>query len=60
MVQIQKVQTDRSKIDLEDESMVRHWTKLFQTSKEEIAAAVEKVGNNAETVRKELARDKAR
>jgi hypothetical protein len=54
---IQPVQPDRSKIELEDETVIRHWKKLLGASKEEIGAAIEKVGNNPETVRKELARN---
>lgn len=55
-IDIQPVRPDRGKVQLEDETVVRHWTKLFGASKEEIGAAIEKVGNNPETVRKELAR----
>lgn len=52
---IQPVHPDRSKIELDDETVIRHWKKLLGASKEEISAAIEKVGNNPETVRKELA-----
>lgn len=55
-IEIQPVQPDRSKIVLDDETVVRHWTKVFGASKEEIGVAMEKVGNNPDTVRKELAR----
>jgi hypothetical protein len=43
-----------NKIDLSDVAVVRHWTKKLGKSKEEIAAAIEKVGDNVETVCKEL------
>lgn len=55
-IEIQPVHPDRSKIELEDEAVLRHWTKIFGASREEIGVAIEKVGNNPETVRKELAR----
>ena len=44
----------RTNIDLTDETIARGWVKKLGHSKEEIAAAVEKVGDNAETVKKEL------
>ena len=55
-IEIQPIQPDRGKIVLEDETVIRHWTKLFGASKEEIGAAIDKVGNNPDTVRKELLR----
>ncbi len=45
---------DRSRIDLTDEGIARRWSKQFGKSVEEIAAAIEKVGDNAQTVKKEL------
>ena len=45
---------DRNRIDLTDNSVARHWSKQFGKSVEEIAAAIEKVGDNAQTVKKEL------
>jgi hypothetical protein len=36
--------------------VVRHWTKTLGSSKEEIEAAIAKVGNNPDTVAKELSR----
>ena len=47
---------NRSSIDLSDEIIARAWVKKLGKSKEEIAAVIEKVGDNAETVKKELAR----
>ena len=45
---------DRSKINMHKEFEVRHWIKHFGVTKEELARAVEKVGNSAATARKEL------
>jgi hypothetical protein len=45
---------DRNKIDLSDDSVARHWAKKLGKSRDEIAAAIEKVGDNCESVRKEL------
>ena len=45
---------DRSRIDLTNKSIARRWSKKFGKSVEEIAAAIEKVGDNAQTVKKEL------
>ena len=45
---------DRNKINLSDDVVARHWAKKLGKSKEEIAVAIEKVGNNCESVRKEL------
>jgi hypothetical protein len=43
-----------NKIDLADPACARHWSKKLGKSKEEIAAAIVKVGDNCETVCKEL------
>jgi hypothetical protein len=56
-IKIQPIHPDRSKIELEDGSAARHWVKILGAPRDTIAAAVEKVGANPETVRKELARD---
>ena len=53
---INPVKEDRSRVNLANSALVRHWTKTLGVSKAEIVRAVEKVGDNAETVRKELAR----
>ena len=42
------------KIDLADDAVARRWAKKLGKSKEEIGAAIEKVGDNCETVCKEL------
>lgn len=46
--------TDRNKIDLTDDVVAHHWSKKLGRTKEEIAAAVAKVGDNCESVKKEL------
>jgi Protein of unknown function (DUF3606) len=45
---------DRSRIDLSDYEIAKQWVKKLGKSKEEIAAAISKVGDNAKTVMKEL------
>ncbi|MGZ4973660.1 MAG: DUF3606 domain-containing protein [Limisphaerales bacterium] len=45
---------DRSRIDLSDGEIAKQWVKRLGKSKEEIAIAIAKVGDNAETVMKEL------
>jgi uncharacterized protein DUF3606 len=49
---------DRSKIILESENQVRHWTRHLGVSEQELARAIERVGNSAATVRKQLATSK--
>jgi hypothetical protein len=55
---IRPISADRNKIDLCDDVIARHWIKSLRALREEIAAAIEKVGPNADTVRKEIAREK--
>ena len=45
---------DRHRIDLSTPELARHWCKHFGRSKESVEAAIAKVGDNAETVMKEL------
>jgi hypothetical protein len=45
---------DRSRIAMHEEHEVRYWTKALGVSKDELAAAVAKVGNSADAVRREL------
>jgi hypothetical protein len=45
---------DRNKIDLSDEAVAKRWAKKLGKSQDDIAAAIAKVGDNCETVRKEL------
>jgi hypothetical protein len=46
---------DRSRIAMGDEHEVRYWTEALGVSREKLQAAVDKVGNSVEAVRKELA-----
>jgi hypothetical protein len=48
-------QPDRRKINMNQIHEVRYWTKHLNVSKEELQKAIEKVGNSAADVRKELA-----
>ncbi|WP_398467024.1 DUF3606 domain-containing protein [Tardiphaga sp.] len=50
-----KGQQDRSKINMHEEHEVRYWTKHLNVTKEELQYAVNKVGNSAAAVRKQLA-----
>lgn len=47
-------QQDRSKINMHEEYEVKYWTKQLGVSKEELQKAVDKVGNGAAAVRKQL------
>jgi hypothetical protein len=42
---------DRSRIALEQEHEVRYWTQALGVTKEELAQAVQQVGNSADRVR---------
>jgi 3-oxoacyl-[acyl-carrier-protein] synthase III len=48
-------QPDRSKINMSEDYGMHYWTKHLNISKEELQKAVDKVGNSAAAVRKELA-----
>jgi hypothetical protein len=48
-------QRDRSKINMSEDYEVKYWTKELGVSKEQLQKAVDKVGNSAAAVRKELA-----
>lgn len=50
-----KGQPDRSKINMHEAHEVKYWTHQLGVSREKLQAAVEKVGNAAAAVRKELA-----
>jgi hypothetical protein len=45
---------DRSKIAMGEEHEVKYWMKHLGVTREELQRAVDKVGNSAATVRKEL------
>lgn len=47
-------QPDRSKINMHEDYEVKYWTKALGVSREELQKAVDKVGNAAAAVRKEL------
>jgi hypothetical protein len=49
-----KQQPDRSKINLHQPHEVKYWTHALKVSQDELRKAVEKVGNSAAAVRKEL------
>jgi len=49
-------QPDRSKINMHQPHEVKYWTHALKVSKEELQKAVDKVGNSAAAVRKELGR----
>ena len=44
----------RNRVDMSSKDLARHWCKRLKRSQPEIEAAIAKVGNNAETVIKEL------
>ena len=46
---------DRSKIVIDSENQVRIWTRHFGVTQQELARAIETVGNSAAAVRKQLA-----
>jgi len=52
-------QPDRSKINMSEDYEVQYWTKHLGVSREELQRAVDKVGNSAATVRKELGKEAA-
>jgi hypothetical protein len=49
------VAPDRSKIVLEHEDHIKYWMRHFGVTKDELARAIERVGNSAAAVRKQLA-----
>ena len=46
---------DRSKINMHEAHEVKYWTKELGVNKEQLQKLVDKVGNSAAAVRKELA-----
>lgn len=48
-------QRDRSKINMHEDFEIKYWTKELGVTKEELQKAVDKVGNSAVAVGKELA-----
>ncbi len=47
-------QPDRSKINMHENYEVQYWTKHLGISRDELKRAVDKVGNSAAAIRKEL------
>jgi hypothetical protein len=45
---------DRNRVDISTPDLARHWRKFFGKTEEEIAGAIAKVGDNVETVKKQL------
>jgi hypothetical protein len=45
---------DRNKIAMDDDNEVKYWTKHLGVTREELQRAIDKVGNSAVSVRKEL------
>lgn len=50
-----RAQPDRSKINMDEAWEVKYWTHALGISRQELQKAVDKVGNSAAAVRKELA-----
>ena len=50
-------QPDRSKINMHEAHEVKYWTHALGVSREELQKAIDKVGNSAATVRKELGKE---
>ena len=46
---------DRGKINMSEDFEVKYWLKALGVSRDELQRAVDKVGNSAAAVRKELA-----
>jgi hypothetical protein len=51
---VKPVKPDRGTIDIMNPKELKYWTKALDASKEEVLHAIEKVGNSAAAVRKEL------
>jgi hypothetical protein len=51
---IKRDRPDRSKINMSEDFEVKYWLKALGVSRDELKRAVEKVGNSAAAVRKEL------
>ena len=49
-----KEQPDRSKINMHEPHEVKYWLRALGVSKDDLQKAVDKVGNSAATVRKQL------
>lgn len=54
MLKISPPRPPRNRVDISSDDLARLWCKHFGKSKGQIEAAISKVGDNAETVSKEL------
>jgi Protein of unknown function (DUF3606) len=54
MLRTSAARKDRNRVDISSKDLARHWCKRLKKSRAEIEAAIAKVGDNAETVTKEL------
>ena len=54
MLTSSSTKSPRNRVDISSKELARHWCKRLKKSKAEIEAAIAKVGDNAETVMKEL------
>jgi len=52
-----RAQPDRSKINMHEAHEVKYWTHALGVTREELQKAIDKVGNSAATVRKELGKE---
>lgn len=53
-IRVRPFKGDRHRITLSDDAAVRHWVKALGKPQAEIEAAIAKVGDNPDTVAKEL------
>ena len=53
---INRGQPDRSRINMDEDYEIKYWIKHLGVSREELQRAVDKVGNSARAVRRELDR----
>jgi hypothetical protein len=49
-----KDQPDRSTINMHEDYEVKYWTKELGVTREQLQEAIDKVGNSASAIRKEL------
>lgn len=49
-----RVQPDRSKINMSEDYEVKYWTHEFGVARSQLQRAIDKVGNSAAAVRKQL------
>jgi hypothetical protein len=56
---IRKETPDRSKFDIHDLAEMKWWSDELEVSREKLRSLVDKIGNSAATVRKELDREKS-